>query len=421
MPIDYVKRKLEVIAPGSLVKYQGLRYILRGVPGTNSMRLHRVDPTRTRKFSEVYQEGHPLVEAPLLGEGAAAERARKSLLCRLPKRVGGFYQRYPLTCYLGCDPELFVEDASHNLIPAFEYLPKKSKDVHIFWDGFQGEVTPGPQTCVELFTSHMHSLVAQLLKYFPEGSRMVERSTVEVPQKTLKAAKEEHVRLGCEPSFNIYQDSGEPVGDPREIGTRWAGGHLHFSLAGAGGIILLENHPGLVEEIIKTLDLVVGVPSVLLAGNWDDPDRRKHYGLAGEFRMPPHGLEYRTLSNFWLYHRSLAHLVGGLARASVTTALDGLRGMFKVSEERVREVINHSDAKGAAEILSGDQENYVEAFKASFEGWSEATAANTLSYILDCEKLGGFAQRHSDPLVSNRWNLGRYWWSQWLQDHPQSK
>ena len=46
-------------------------------------------------------------------------------------------------------------------------------------------------------------------------------------------------------------------------------------------------------------------------------ERREVYGRAGEHRLPKYGLEYRTLSNFWLRSYPLYSLIFGLARQAV--------------------------------------------------------------------------------------------------------
>ena len=53
-------------------------------------------------------------------------------------------------------------------------------------------------------------------------------------------------------------------------------------------------------------------------------ERRKVYGRAGEYRLPPHGLEYRTLGNFWLRAYPLMALVMGLTRIAVGVSYSSL-------------------------------------------------------------------------------------------------
>lgn len=50
-------------------------------------------------------------------------------------------------------------------------------------------------------------------------------------------------------------------------------------------------------ELIRTLDLFLGVPSILI----DKDDRRRElYGKAGCFRFTAYGLEYRVMSGYFI-------------------------------------------------------------------------------------------------------------------------
>jgi len=50
-------------------------------------------------------------------------------------------------------------------------------------------------------------------------------------------------------------------------------------------------------DMIKAMDATLGLESVLLD---DDTERKKLYGKAGCFRFTAFGIEYRSLSNFWI-------------------------------------------------------------------------------------------------------------------------
>lgn len=92
--------------------------------------------------------------------------------------------------------------------------------------------------------------------------------------------------FGCDPDFNAYtlQANPRPRTDNKLL--RSAGGHVHV---GTDKDII---------AVVRTLDLLLGVPSVLLDS---DEERRKLYGKAGCYRQKPYGVEYRTLSNFWIW------------------------------------------------------------------------------------------------------------------------
>ena len=69
-------------------------------------------------------------------------------------------------------------------------------------------------------------------------------------------------------------------------------------------------------RLVPLLDIFVGNTAVLLDQTDKEGaiERRKHYGRAGEYRLPVYGLEYRTLSNFWLRSSHLMSFMMGLAR-----------------------------------------------------------------------------------------------------------
>jgi hypothetical protein len=95
---------------------------------------------------------------------------------------------------------------------------------------------------------------------------------------------------------------------------RSAGGHIHLGSNGSSQIKkALQN----VEEMVYMLDIIVGNTCVLFDRNPNNVERRKVYGRAGEYRTKDYGLEYRTLSNFWLQSYPLMSLVTGLARMAV--------------------------------------------------------------------------------------------------------
>jgi hypothetical protein len=80
------------------------------------------------------------------------------------------------------------------------------------------------------------------------------------------------------------------------------------------GILLALRKP---LQTIKFIDLFTAIPSVLLDPGESGKARRELYGKAGAFRYTPYGLEYRTLSNYWMADIALFSLVTGLSRFAI--------------------------------------------------------------------------------------------------------
>lgn len=252
---------------------------------------------------------------------------------------------------LGTDPEMFVE-TSEGVLPAFQFLPPKKAALTVgdieqskmFWDGFQAEwafTAPGYH-CLAWMVDGTQAALGELrtrAQAVNPTAKLSPRSVVQVPDAFLQKAPFQHVELGCKPSLNLYGMSGEHVHDPRALPWRMAGGHIHL------GCLIA------VDEVVRCLDAILGVWAVGVAASLDNPVRRRYYGLAGEHRRPPHGLEYRTLSNFWLCHPAVMHLTFDLARVLVGFGQAGYRHMWQASDREVVETINATDVKSARIIL----------------------------------------------------------------------
>ena len=97
------------------------------------------------------------------------------------------------------------------------------------------------------------------------------------------------------------------------------------------------------NAVIKAMDLFLGVPSVLMDNGID---RKKLYGKAGAFRSKPYGVEYRTLSNFWIFKPELIDWVW----RNCERALGNLGAAAQASH--VEECINNNDAKLAQALIN---------------------------------------------------------------------
>lgn len=262
----------------------------------------------------------------------------------------------------GWDPEIFVVDGKGELIPAFEFLPPKDKPLafesttlssgsygrhtytaNLFWDGFQAEFNVDAVSChgygIDELRGGLQGIRAMAKKAFPD-SRLTLRNFVAVDPPRLFAATDDQVAFGCEPSRNAYGLEPLVFSDPRRVTYRSAGGHIHFG--GYQMPVLMQEKA---DAVVKAMDRYLALPCVALFDGIDDPRRREFYGRAGEYRAPNYGLEYRVLSNAWLCHPSIAHLVMNTARAAVS--LRGAVLQEDLSDAEVQEIINYGDAARA--------------------------------------------------------------------------
>jgi hypothetical protein len=325
--------------------------------------------------------------------------------------IGGFH------CTLGTDPEVFVLDGNGELLPAFEFLPDKTKvgQGQAFWDGFQAEFTVKPAGClayhVDDIRAGLKSLLTAAHKHDKKAKLSI-ASVTEVPQKILQTGKTEHVILGCDPSKNIYGNSGMNPGDGRDLPVRFAGGHIHLGLD-------YKSIPNFVEKAVKSMDALLGVACVSLFAAMDSPLRRQYYGLAGEYREPSHGLEYRTLSNGWLCDPAITHFTFDLARESARFGVKNLlRYVDGADPKRVQDIINGCDVKEARKYIEANKAVYTSILKHIYNGLHTTIRYSTDDTNCASEEgfnllLNGVEYAVKDPSdIAGNWLLnGRQSWA----------
>lgn len=306
----------------------------------------------------------------------------------------------------GADPEFFFTK-NGQVVGAEKVLPEKGltkKYVEQNWgddgkivekevdtgekmviiDGVQAEFNVEPSTCRQSFSGNLHRCFLELEKQ--TKNKKVDISiaqTVEVSEKEMKSLAPASQQFGCEPSKNAYADVGISIKDASKYRYRSAGGHLHLGHMEIPSLKkALTNH----KDMARLLDIIVGNTCVLLDRDPGNVERRKVYGRAGEYRTPKHGLEYRTLSNFWLRCYPLASLVLALARfaVNVATSPEAEKLILDcVDMKDIERAINTNDYKLALENF-----NKVKGAIASIgaEGYTDAQ----LIYPLQGERLTRF-------------------------------
>jgi hypothetical protein len=253
-------------------------------------------------------------------------------------------------CNNGADPEVFVVDKDDNVIPAFTFLPDK-KCGNPFWDGFQAEFTIIPTSCLSYMVDYIRDKLRSVLQKAQAkdpNAKLTWKSVMDVPCEILQKTEHKYIELGCAPSQNIYGiEITRP--DPMVLPLRFAGCHLHFGLDQK-----VRENKFLINNIIKYMDSLFGIISVSLLQGMEDPRRRLFYGLAGEHRLPPHGIEYRVPSSAILAHPALFHLCFDIIRASLYLAQYDIMSLFHIKnrEEEIIDIINNYDLLAAKKYLN---------------------------------------------------------------------
>ena len=258
---------------------------------------------------------------------------------------------------LGCDPEIFLTDAAENLRSAIgvvggtkEFprpLPELGEGYAIQEDNVAVEFNIPPADTKEAFIAYLAKALEGIKSEISwQGLQLCHASAAFFPKEELQhpAALE----FGCDPDFNAWTGgkvNPKPTADDETL--RSCGGHLHIGLGRC---------PGKDDTIrlVKLMDLYASVPAVIM----DNGQLRKQlYGKAGAFRPKTYGVEYRPLSNFWVFNPKLVAWAYDVTQQAVTSWENGMD--VTSEQDLILEAVNNNNKYAANDLISKYKLNVV--------------------------------------------------------------
>lgn len=213
---------------------------------------------------------------------------------------------------IGADPELFLIDKeSKNFVSVvgklggtkYEPIPIDTLGNMYQEDNVMVEFNIQPSENENQFLLNIKKTLSNIKNKLPKFEFSKQASAI-FPEKELMSPQA--FIFGCEPDWNAYTQEINPKPILQDICLRTCGGHIHI------GCDIAQNNP---IELVKACDLFLGIPSVLID---TDKSRRSLYGKAGCFRKKPYGIEYRTLSNFWIFEDYLIKWVYNQTKKAIS-------------------------------------------------------------------------------------------------------
>lgn len=220
---------------------------------------------------------------------------------------------------LGADPEFFITDNSRRPVPICGMLGgtkgvpiRMSADLDpgftLQEDNVMVEFNVPPTSSLNTFVTQIQSATTFLTeKIKGMGYLPSYHPEMKFPKSRLKHPQA--AQFGCSPDFNAHESGQvfpkidiEQLAIPNFGQWRFAGGHVHIGYK--------ADVPDFVAASFA--DLFIGLRMAAM-----DPqnERRKYYGQPGRYRPTSYGIEYRTLSNFWIWDYGYLCEVGGAAHA----------------------------------------------------------------------------------------------------------
>lgn len=208
---------------------------------------------------------------------------------------------------IGADPEvMFEKDGKYysaiNILNATKDKRKKIGKSYFYNDNVLAEFTIPPAKSKTEFVTSIGNALKSLSDFAPNYNvRACAAAYFDEDQLNC----EEAYRISCDPETCVYELKVILPDDSlfRKLNLRTAGGHIHI-----GNKNLLEEEDNIIY-CVKMMDLFLGTCSLFLDQEPASKLRKTFYGKAGRYRTPFYGVEYRSLSNFWLKSPELCKFV----------------------------------------------------------------------------------------------------------------
>lgn len=218
---------------------------------------------------------------------------------------------------IGSDPEFILIDEKNNFKSAIGIIKGTRKkrlkinNLDFYYDNVLAEFTVKPSSNKKDFLSNLKNSI-NICEEIIKPLRLSSHTSAEFSSEEL--LHPDARKSGCAVEHCAY--SLEVISSKKieklfkKNNLRTAGGHVHL------GFSQVQSHDFCIM-LVRMLDLFLGFVSLFLDNSPGCVERRKIYGAPGRYRQPSYGVEYRTLSNFWILDPELTEIVYDLCEFSI--------------------------------------------------------------------------------------------------------
>lgn len=258
---------------------------------------------------------------------------------------------HPFT--LGADPEFFITDKAGNpksIIGRIggtkehpKYIDETNKGFAIQEDNVAAEFNIPATANKEHLAGHIQYPMQAIATILGTDTFTIStESAISFPETELNTAQA--WIFGCEPDYDAWNLCMNEKPQAADKNLRTAGGHIHVGFD-------WNNDIQKQIDLVKAMDLYLGIWSVI----HDDGELRKQlYGKAGAFRPKPYGIEYRVLSNFWIFNKNYIENIWELTQKAVNFVQNGKQISENLGKQ-IQDCINLGDKLHAKDL----QTNWV--------------------------------------------------------------
>lgn len=205
------------------------------------------------------------------------------------------------TIRCGADPEVFLCNTKGKLISSIGYInagkenplqiPDMPPGFTLQEDNVSLEYGIPPAASADEFVHNIQAVMEASKKYI--GKLSFSKLSCHIFTKDQMRHPNAYI-FGCEPDFNAWTGEQNPKPVLPHDFMRSAGGHIHVEVPCDGK----DDQ----QRVVQYMDLYLSVPAVIMD---QGEERKKLYGAAGAYRPKSYGVEYRSLSNFWIFDEKL--------------------------------------------------------------------------------------------------------------------
>jgi len=248
---------------------------------------------------------------------------------------------------LGADPECFVGDTTgvRSIIGKIGGTKEDPRPLLELGEGFavqednvalEFNIPPSPTKGA--FVGNIQKALDFLAQTVQDSHdlQLVKDSAISFPEEELMSPAA--LMFGCDPDFNAWTGKKNPRPKADDWKLRSCGGHVHI------GTKLTNAEKMLLGQ---ACDLFLAVPSVLQ----DSGELRKQlYGKAGAYRPKSYGMEYRVLSNYWIFDQKLSAWVYDAVERAIDFVQQG--GSLTDEEHLITDCINKNNKEIAHQLIN---------------------------------------------------------------------
>lgn len=262
---------------------------------------------------------------------------------------------------IGADPEFFIRDSrTGQVVPAIGTVGG-SKDKPRPLDIGDGYFVQEDNVMVEFNVPAARSIddFAFSIMEGREAALSLVRTRFEYAEMDYRCSRlfpfdllnnPKAMEFGCSPDLDAYRQGApaevvKPIMLDDDMGQwRFAGGHIHIGYE--------SEAPAFVAASFA--DVYLGLPSLSADRQGQ---RRPFYGTAGRYREKSYGIEYRTLSNFWVFDRQqceeIAWRAMQLGNLLENNSASDLQGWYQEIPWRdVQQAMTDEDVEMASSLLT---------------------------------------------------------------------